>query len=40
MIVIPCKETKKSPSTAIRFALSSQRPMISTNVPIFDEFRN
>ena len=40
MIVMPYKETKESSSAAIRFALSSQRPIITTNVPIFDEFRN
>ncbi len=40
MIVMPYKETKESSSAAIRFALSSQKPIIATNVPIFDEFRN
>jgi len=40
MIVMPYKETKESSSAAIRFAFSSKKPIIATNVPIFEEFRN
>lgn len=40
IVVMPYKETKESSSAAVRFALSSFRPVITTDVPIFNEFDN
>jgi glycosyltransferase involved in cell wall biosynthesis len=40
IVVMPYKDTKESSSAAIRFALSSCRPIIATNLHIFDEFRS
>jgi glycosyltransferase involved in cell wall biosynthesis len=40
MVVMPYKDTKESASGAIRLAISSLKPIIVTNVKIFDDFRN
>lgn len=40
IIIMPYKETKESSSAAIRLAISSHRPVIVTDVPIFEEFND
>lgn len=40
LVVMPYKDTKESSSAAIRFALSSNRPVIVTKLSIFDEFKD
>ena len=40
IVIMAYKETKESSSAAIRFAVSSYKPIIASNAQIFDEFRN
>lgn len=39
MLIMPYKPTKESASGAIRFCMAARRPIITTNQPIFDEFK-
>lgn len=40
VLVMPYKPSKESASGAIRFCLAALRPIITTNQPIFDEFKS